>query len=87
MVYEIKCKGHLFSIPSNIAEGFERESNKEFVRFLFIAKASCGELRTQIYLAQELNIIDKNNSEELLEQTKKVSAMLYKLIRTRKEKF
>jgi four helix bundle protein len=75
------------SIPSNIAEGYERDSNKEYIRFLFIAKASCGELRTQIYLALEFKIIDKNAGKELLEQSRMVSAMLYKLIKTRKEKF
>jgi four helix bundle protein len=47
------------SIPSNIAEGFERESSAEFKRFLLIAKGSCGELRTQLYIAQALEYITK----------------------------
>lgn len=75
------------SIPSNIAEGYERKTNKEFVYFLFIAKGSCGELRTQIYLAIKLNIITEKVGNELIELSKKVSAILYKLIKTRKEKF
>ena len=75
------------SIPSNIAEGFERGSNKEFIRFLYIAKASCGELRTQLYLSQSLNLLDNEIALKLLEQTRKISAMLYKLIKTRVEKF
>ena len=47
------------SIPSNIAEGYERNTNKDFVHFLYIAKGSCSELRTQIYLAVEIGAFDK----------------------------
>jgi four helix bundle protein len=43
------------SIPSNVAEGAERGSNKDFAHFLNIAKGSCGELRTQLYIARKLD--------------------------------
>jgi four helix bundle protein len=75
------------SIPSNIAEGYERQSNKEFIQFLYIAKGSCSELRTQIYLAIALRFIEEDRGMKLLETSRKISAMLYKLIKTRKEKF
>lgn len=75
------------SIPSNIAEGFERNTNKEFIHFLYIAKGSCGELRTQHYLLKNLKILDENKCNNIVELTRKISAMLSKLIKTRKEKF
>ncbi len=62
------------SIPSNISEGFERGSNKEYIQFLFIAKASSGELRTQIYLSIDLKILNEKEGKDLLEQSRKVSA-------------
>lgn len=75
------------SIPSNIAEGYERDSNKEFIRFLYIAKASCGELRTQLYISQAVEIIEKQIAEILIERTRKISAMLHNYIKVRKEQF
>ena len=62
------CKGFGFkdqitrsglSVPSNIAEGFERNTNKESISFFYYAKGSCGELRTQIYIGIEIGYIKK----------------------------
>lgn len=77
----------VISIPSNIAEGFERKSNKEFIQYLYIAQGSCAELRTQLMIAENAQLIEINDIDKLIEKTRKISAMLHKLIQTRKTKF
>ena len=47
------------SVPSNIAEGFERLTAKDCIKFLSYAKGSCGEVRTQIYVGMEIGYIDR----------------------------
>lgn len=64
------------SIPSNIAEGSERESNREFRRFLAIAKGSAGELRTQLYIGIEAGVLAPEQARPLLAEVKEVSAMI-----------
>ncbi len=64
------------SVPSNVAEGYERNSNKEFIRFLNIAKGSCGELRTQLYISRKLDFLNKTDFEQLVSESKEISAML-----------
>ena len=59
------------SIMNNIAEGFERKSNKEFKYFLFIAKGSCGEVRSMLDLAKELDKISENEFTKLYSCQKK----------------
>ena len=75
------------SIPSNIAEGFERQTNKEFIQFLYIAKGSCGELRTQLYLAKELKVITDEDFTTLLSKLVQLSSMISNFIKTRKTNF
>ena len=73
------------SVPSNIAEGYERGSPKDFVRFLRIALGSTAELRTQLYLAQRLQKCPGETCVAMIEQSRKISAQLTKLIRHREQ--
>jgi four helix bundle protein len=70
------------SVPSNIAEGSERDSRPDFIRFLRIAKGSAAELRTQCYIARKLEVIAKNDADEFIQETKELSAMLQGLVRS-----
>jgi len=67
------------SIPSNIAEGSERNSIPDFQRFLNIAKGSAAELRTQVYISQEVNVFSKSDAKELIQELKSISKMLQAL--------
>ncbi len=69
------------SISSNIAEGFERQTTKEFIRFLYIAKASAGEVRSQLYLALDIKYINKNEFEELKLKINEVSKLISGLLK------
>jgi four helix bundle protein len=64
------------SISSNIAEGFERNTDKEFLYFLYVAKASAGEVRSQIYLALDLDYISIEVCENLLSDITEISKLL-----------
>jgi four helix bundle protein len=70
------------SIMNNIAEGFERNSDKEFKHFLYIAKGSSGEVRSMLYLAADLKYIDNELFNELTESYSEVSRLLSCLIKT-----
>lgn len=68
------------SIPSNIAEGAERRTKKEFINFLSIAKGSAAELRTQVYIASKIKLISASDCKNFTDELKIISAMLQKLI-------
>ena len=68
------------SVISNISEGFERGSNREFIQFLYMAKASCGELRTQLIIAYDQDYIDQKELFEVNNLAKCVAGMLGSLI-------
>lgn len=68
------------SIPSNIAEGMERGSDKEKCRFLWIAKGSCAELRTQVLIGTDIGYISQPVANLWLEESVRISRMLTGLI-------
>lgn len=68
------------SVVSNISEGFERGSNREFIQFLYVAKASCGELRAQLIIAYDQDYIDQKELYEINNLAKCVAGMLGSLI-------
>jgi len=70
-----QIQGASVSVMSNIAEGFSRKSNKEFVQFLFISKSSAAEVQSQLYVALDQNYITKETFQQIYEQAEIVSKL------------
>ena len=68
------------SVPSNIAEGYERNSKKDFTDFLRYARGSCAELRTQLYIGQDIGLIEDKTAARLQKEALELSKMLQGLI-------
>lgn len=74
------------SVPSNIAEGACRQSNKEYIQFLYIALGSVMELETQLIITYNLSYLDEKNFNKLSEEISEIGKMLNGLIKYRKSK-
>lgn len=78
------------SIPSNVAEGCERDSTADFIKFLRYSKGSCGELRTQLYVServrQRLGAPPMEGSRAMIQETREISRMLQGLINSLKRR-
>ena len=75
-----QIEGSAGSIMDNIAEGFERNGNKEFIQFLYIAKGSCGELRSQLYRALDRSDSHQKKFDELSSHAMRISSLIQRLI-------
>lgn len=74
------------SISNNIAEGFDRSSNVDFSRFLYIALASCSEVKSMLYLAERLKYISKQIKDDLLKVSEEISKIIRGLIKSMSNK-
>ena len=72
------------SISNNIAEGFDRSSNPDFIRFLYYALSSNSEVRSMLYLAVRLNFISEERSKQLISNSNEIARMIFGLIKSMK---
>ena len=72
------------SVGSNIAEGFERNGNREFEKFLWIAKGSTGEIISQLYTAIDVGYVTCDEIADVMEQARRCAYLIYKFIQTLK---
>ena len=70
-----QIQGAAVSVMSNIAEGFSRRSNKEFIQFLFISKSSAAEVQSQLYVALDQNYITQDIFDKIYTQAENVSKL------------
>lgn len=70
------------SVMNNIAEGYERQSNKDFRKFLFIAKGSCAEVRSMLHLALDLRYVQEPEFASMKRESEEISMMLSGFIKT-----
>jgi four helix bundle protein len=70
------------SISNNIAEGFDRISTTDSTRFLVIARGSCNEVKSMLYLAERLNYLPAQGADQLIEKCNEISKIIYGLIRS-----
>ena len=70
------------SVPSNIAEGMVRPTDKEKIRYLHIANGSCVELRTQMYIGIKIGYLPADVGQHWVRETKEISSMLMGLVKT-----
>ena len=68
------------SIMSNVAEGFSRQSRKEFIQFLFIAEGSAAEVQSQLYIALDQGYISEKEFKEIYDKTEEAAKLLSKFI-------
>ena len=74
------------SIPSNIAEGYNRDTTPDYVRFLFIALGSLGEVETHMMLSRDVRLCEPRQCDEVLDLIAEINRMLRALIRSLKQK-
>jgi four helix bundle protein len=80
--FKDQIQSALVSISNNIAEGYERRSNKELRQFLYIAKGSAGEVRSMLYIALRLNYITQNQFDDLYQQCLEICRIISGFIKT-----
>lgn len=75
------------SVSNNIAEGYERSSNAEFIRFLDIARGSCGEVRSQTHVAMRVKLLSDDAGKPLIADAKRLSKRIARLMEVRRKDF
>ena len=70
------------SVSNNIAEGFDRRSDAEFIRFLNIARSSCNEVKSMVYLGERLGYLDATKRSTLIDQCEEISKVILGLARS-----